>query len=427
LREGFDRREQRHQYKCGDYFHRAILERNRGRENIIWTQALECVVSSGASMTSLKRFVPRPLRPTARGLYQLMQAGMRRITGAHYEDRKEQELNTFACADALELPAIAHYWSNQYLIPMLEPFGFRNALECFRSYLAEVCRARSTEECVFLSIGAGACAAEINTAQWLLENGIRNFRFDCLEINAGLLEQAVRNAEECGVLDRFSFDGLDVNSWVPPRRYHSILAFQSLHHVVELESLFEKIFNALHDDGYFLADDMIGRNGHQRWPEALEIVRKLWKDLPEKYRHNRQLQRLEREFQDWDCSIAGFEGIRSQDILRLLIERFHFRLFVAFGNVIDVFIDRGFGHNFDPANAWDRAFIDKAHAIDVWHLERGLIKPTHMMAVMTKTTGGPTFMHKPFSPAFCVRPTGMIASIRLRVTALRTGIHNDLS
>ncbi len=65
----------------------------------------------------------------------------------------------------------------------------------------------------------------------------------------------------------------------------------------------------------FVTNDMIGRNGHQRWPEALEIVNQYWHELPEAYRYNKLLSRYEPEYMNWDCSTEGFEGIRAQDIL----------------------------------------------------------------------------------------------------------------
>ena len=81
--------------------------------------------------------------------------------------------------------------------------------------------------------------------------------------------------------------------------------------------------------------------------------------------------------------MAGFEGIRAQDILPLLLERFDFPLFIGSCNVIDIFIDRSFGPNFNADQAWDRAFVDRLHAFDEQALQAGVLTPTHMMAVMT--------------------------------------------
>lgn len=140
-----------------------------------------------------------------------------------------------------------------------------------------------------------------------------------------------------------------------------------------------------------------------RWPEALEVFNALWRELPERYKYNHLLKRTEIEYENWDCSKEGFEGIRAQDILPLLIKKFHFELFVGFANVIDIFIDRCFGHNFDPASPWDLAFIDKVHSIDEEHLRKGAIKPTHMTAALMKAPPAKmkTLLH--LTPEFCVR------------------------
>ena len=148
---------------------------------------------------------------------------------------------------------------------------------------------------------------------------------------------------------------------------------------------------------------MIGRNGHVRWPEAMEIIQEFWLTLSRQYRYNQRFRRYEERFEDWDCSHEGFEGIRSQDVLPLLLEFFHFQLFIGFGNLIDPFVDRAFGPNFDPKVAWDRSFIDDVQERDEQEMARGRIKPTHMLAVMGKAPAGRVRVIGPLTPEFCVR------------------------
>src|SRR5262249_55515944 len=154
----------------------------------------------------------------------------------------------------------------------------------------------------------------------------------------------------------------------------------------------------LEDDGYFLTSDMIGRNGHMRWPEALAFVHAFWGLLDDHYKFNHPLKRFEPVYENLDCSASGFEGIRAQDILPLLLEKFHFDLFVGFGNLVDLFIDRCFGHNFDPNKPADLAFMDVIAQVDELLLEAGYLKPTHILAAMTKTPLGPTRYWKNLSP-----------------------------
>ena len=210
-------------------------------------------------------------------------------------------------------------------------------------------------------------------------------------------------AEAEGVGGALSFAREDFNKWKAARAYEAVMANQSLHHVVRLEALFESVSTAISSGGLFVTSDMIGRNGHQRWPEALEIVQEFWKELPESYRYNQQLKRFEHRFMDWDCSVGNFEGIRAQDILPLLVERFEFDIFAPFANVVDVFIDRGFGHNFDATAQWDRDFIDRVHERDEAQILAGRVKPTHMMAVMCTGRPGRHEFLDGLTPQGCVR------------------------
>jgi SAM-dependent methyltransferase len=324
-----------------------------------------------------------------------------------YASRIQNEIETYTAIENVhDLPVIAHYWSEKYLIPILEPFGFRNSVEFFRSYIGKMSANKPGSTIRVLSVGAGNAATEINIAEWLRENGIENYTFECVDINPEVLERGRASAGEKGFTDKFSFHSFDVNTWKPAHAYDVILAIQSLHHFVQLEVLFDKISAALQPDGYFLSDDMIGRNGHQRWPEALKFVRMLWSELPDKYKYNHGMKCIEKTFPNTDYSSAGFEGIRAQDILPLLTERFNFELFIGFGNIIDIFIDRAYGPNFDAANEWDRAFIDRVHALDQTEIEGGRIKPTHMLAAMTKQSVPHPKFYKDLSAEFCVRRPG---------------------
>ena len=186
-------------------------------------------------------------------------------------------------------------------------------------------------------------------------------------------------------------------------RFDVVIANQCLHHILELERVFERISAIMAPDGVFLTSDMIGRNGHMRWPEARELIDRFWEELPKAYRYHRLLRRQENRFQDWDCSITGFEGIRAQDILPLLVQRFDFEFFYAFGNVIDPFVDRGFGPNFDADAEWDRDFIDRVHAADEAAFDAGTIKPTHMIAAMRHRQGLVPRVWKSRTPESCVR------------------------
>jgi len=87
----------------------------------------------------------------------------------------------------------------------------------------------------------------------------------------------------------------------------------------------------------------------------------------------------------------------------LLLERFNFKMFLGYGNLSDIFVDRAFGHNFNLDNPQDLAFIDKIGEMDDRLIESGEIKPTHIVAVMCNEPTQCRYF-KNLSPEFCVRP-----------------------
>lgn len=355
----------------------------------------------------MKAFARRVFHALRRRALRLI-GGKPRVPG--YAERMASEMETFKSqVNVHELPEIFHYWSNRYLRPMMETFGFSNPDAFFETQLIEAYDAAPRSEAEparFVSIGAGNCDTEVRLAAALVGSGRPHFTLECLDINPDMLARGRALANSAAVDRQIQPLKADFNAWTPETGYDAVLANQSLHHVVNLEGLFDAIAVAIGERGRFVVSDMIGRNGHARWPEALVLVQEFWRELPEAYRYNRMLRRKEQAFGNWDCSVEGFEGIRAQDILPLLIDRFGFSLFIAYGNLVDPFTDRAFGHNFDADAEWDRDFIDRVHARDVAEMLAGRIKPTHMLAVMVGDRGATPKVWRHMTPEFCVRQPG---------------------
>ena len=93
----------------------------------------------------------------------------------------------------------------------------------------------------------------------------------------------------------------------------------------------------------------------------------------------------------------------AQDVLPLLVERFNFELFIPFANLIMVFIDRPFGHNFNAKANWDRGFIDRVNALDEAGILSGELKPTQMIAAMTCEQVETKLVHPRLTLKYCMR------------------------
>lgn len=323
--------------------------------------------------------------------------------GSAYAAKVKAELAHFRSVEHVhDLPDIFHYWSRNYLRPKIEALGFESIEKFFLDYIIEGCEQNKTRCIKIISFGSGNCDLEIGFASKLIQSEVTNFHLTCLELNEEMLRRGVKLAGEKQCSASISFECCDLNSWTAKKAFDVALAVHSLHHVVSLESLFDQISKGLTHDGTFLVHDMIGRNGHMRWPEALEVVQRLWNDLPRKYKYNHQLRRFEDKFVNRDYSTKSFEGIRAQDILPELIKRFEFEVFLGFGNIIDTFINRAFGHNFNSSDNWDRAFIERVAEEGDQLIEAGRVKPTQMVAALKHRAVRPRF-YKHLTPDFCVR------------------------
>lgn len=308
--------------------------------------------------------------------------------------------------DVHDLPPIYHYWSNRYLVPILKDCGIRGINEFFLDPIAKACRRRPEKRVDIASIGAGNGDVEVWLALKLQETGLTNFRFRCLELNPKMIERGRAQALSQNLRPFVEFEQTNLEEWTADRAYSVVMANHSLHHIVGIERIFDEIQTAIGEDGSFLVNDMIGRNGHMMWPEALERVDAIWETMPDRYKFNHFLRRFEEKFENWDCSTEHNEGIRAQDILPLAMERFGFDLFCPFAGFIDVFIGRTFGRNFDADRKEDRRFIDELAEMDELDLHLGKITPTHMLAVMRGYPIDAPRIYRHWSPEFCVRDPG---------------------
>jgi len=258
------------------------------------------------------------------------------------------------------------------------------------------------------SIGSGNCDLEVDLALLLRAQGIAVESITCLELNGSMLERGRSLAAVRGVASGFRFEQVDLNTWeFPAGAFDVALATHSLHHVVNLEHLAAQVHRSLSDGGLFLINDMIGRNGHQRWPEALSIVHGIWGDMPDRYKFNHLLRRFEAMYENWDCSTEGFEGVRAQDIVPVLNSYFDYEVFFPFANIIDVFVDRAFGHNFHPEDPEDVRFIQRVGELDDLLIDLGVVTPTHLIAVARKNTvAGTSRIYGNRTPQRSIRSAG---------------------
>lgn len=321
-----------------------------------------------------------------------------------YALRVEEQINQYKNVENMhsQLASVFSYWQQKYFHPRFRALtGVNNHLEFYAKNFSQAIENSGNRRVA--SLGSGDGAVEVQIAETMIKMGFDDFEFHLIELSPIQNERALKNAAAAGLSDKILTAEADFNLWRPNGEYAGIMAHHALHHVVELEHLFDAIWDGLHDDGVFVTIDVIGRNGHMRWPEALRLIELIWRFLPEDKRYHHILKRVDDEYYNHDCSDRGFEGVRAQDILPLLVRKFQFSVFYGFGNLIDIFTSRGYGANFDPEIKEDAAFIDFIDELNDILIEVGYLKPTRMIAAMGKKPIEAPRLYKGRTPEMMLR------------------------
>jgi SAM-dependent methyltransferase len=308
--------------------------------------------------------------------------------GTAYSRRISSEIGVFARQGPLHrLSGIADWRIETFLNPPLREISGHASVAAIYATTIAAAIERSGTDTVF-ALGCGDGEQEIAVLRAADQLGLPRFRINGWELSPISLARARSAAEAAGLSERFIVVEHDLNQGLPSGKTPAaVMAHHVLHHIVALEPLFDNVAECLHPEGVLVSFDMIGRNGHMLWQEVRPLVRRLWAMLPLEKRHDHVFHRILPDYQDWDCSIEGFEGVRAQDILRLLAERFDPEALVVWGGISQVFIGDRVGPNFNPDDATDRAFIAAVQRLESVLLAARQTTPTEMYGVFRSRRG----------------------------------------
>jgi len=235
-----------------------------------------------------------------------------------------------------------------------------------------------------LSLASGPCGLEIDIAGRL--GG--DYELVCTDINEQLLALGMEQARRKGL--HLTARVADCNQLaLEESSYDLIMAFGSLHHFANFESLFPGIIRALRPGGLFVTMDICARNGYRMWADTFATVQTLWQLLPErlKINHTRFGQpRLTLTYENLDYGDQSFECIRSQDVLRSLAQHFDPIHYVAYYSLCRRFFDPMYGLNYDLDNPLDRAIVDFIWELDQYRLSEGELAPETFFGVFAPRT-----------------------------------------
>jgi len=213
-------------------------------------------------------------------------------------------------------------------------------------------------------------------------------RFDAFDISPEAVEVAREEAERQGLADQIDYAAADLNTIeLEPGRYGTVFAIQTLHHIEALEHLLDQIRRSLSKHGLFVINEYVGPARFQFPDERLPLMNKLLAAIPETHRRSLRngyvkdevLRPSAKEVQRVDPS----ESVRSDEIMRLVEERFEIVYRADFGGTLLQFVLSDIAGNFDPADPRDVAMIDLICLYEDTLIEQGVL-PSDFTYVVAK-------------------------------------------
>jgi SAM-dependent methyltransferase len=300
------------------------------------------------------------------------------FTEEESKNKKEaEEASRFAeNGDSHTMPPMTDWYSNHILLPILEKNTGATSFQDLVTH--EVITMRlNNPKIVLVSVGAGHGQIESELLQKIQMESPGDTEIKSLDLFSPNDFKEYVHDEYTYRLTRASFDA---NADEIPREANIVIVHHALHHFTALEEIFRIVHQVLKENsGTLVIADMVGRNGHMRWPESLHAIRRIWSGMQPEKRFNNQLKISWEEFENWDCSGEGFEGVRSEDILKFLFKYFEADKSFFWGGIIDPFIERGLGDNFDPKDKSDVDFILRILSVESKMSELGILTPTQVI------------------------------------------------
>jgi SAM-dependent methyltransferase len=235
------------------------------------------------------------------------------------------------------------YWTchpiiNEYVNTLIAP-GCSNILAWFaRTFIQGKPFERG------LSIGCGTGAAE----RQAIQEGVCQF-MDGIDISPVSIEMAKQAASKAGLDGRLHYSIGNLNTLQLPKRYYDFaLCVGSIHHVENLEHLFNELKMSLKPGSFILINEYVGPSRLQWTEKQLKILNNVWEIMPNEFRKTGPLSPVD---QGELIKVDPSEAICSSEIIPFLYNNFEIVAHIDYGGsflmpfwsqgiIPDVFLDK---------------------------------------------------------------------------------------
>ena len=225
-----------------------------------------------------------------------------------------------------------------------------------------------------------------------LERGLSKYGFARIHEAVDITESAVRLAEQAAATESFNhirYAVADLNTiQLEPRAYDVIFGISSIHHVEELEHLFDQTREALRPGGYLFLDEYIGPTRFQWTEDQLKLMNEQLETLPTHLRRTvsepaRFKQSVERRSLEFMKQSDPSEAVRSSDIVPMLSQHFQILEFMGYGGSLLHALLFDIVGNFSEENTGSLEHLKRLFDLEDSLIESGRL--SHDFAVIVAT------------------------------------------
>ncbi|MEM6539083.1 MAG: class I SAM-dependent methyltransferase [Pseudomonadota bacterium] len=212
--------------------------------------------------------------------------------------------------------------------------------------------------------------------------------FDVLDISDVAVSTGAKRAKKEGRNIHFAVADLNKEP-LPDVEYDLICASGALHHIENLEFLFEQINSRLAPDGVFYANDYMGPS-HMQWDDKqLALMNAVVGILPDElnrvqHRGNNIVSEVTRIPLEVFARVDPSEGVRSADIFDVMEKHLKIEKVVPFGQTLAYEVLRGRVQNFDDNDAKDQAILSLICLLEKELIDAGVISSDFNFVIATK-------------------------------------------
>ncbi len=227
-----------------------------------------------------------------------------------------------------------------------------------------------------LSLGSGYCGHELALARGLSPS----YRIKCTDINERLFDGARRIVRKEDLAIEFGVADLNFMT-IESKRYDLIFAHAVMHHVINLEHLFEQVAAGLAKGGILHLVDVAGQNRKLIWDASERLVNALLETVPHDITSGLRVDAPE--------EAEGMEGIRQAEVIPQLRMRFTPLFEHRHGSFMRfICTNPELSRRFDPGDERTRRYLDFLIDVDDAAVRHGVLVPLEIWGVYRPRPAG---------------------------------------